>query len=139
MNANWICEMNIHCNIIQTKIKTGSDLKVQTKHDKSTVNVMLWNWTMIFYESGNAHPSILRTKVFSNHSKTSLLSELILTTRVGRCISLISSLRQIDLWVQGQSCVIEFQVNSLVRPCPKINRYRQIKITKVVILYYYNI
>lgn len=28
----------IHCNIIQTKIKIGSNLKVQAKHDKCTVN-----------------------------------------------------------------------------------------------------
>lgn len=85
----------IHCNIIQTKIKTGSNLKVQAKHDGSTVNP--WYETeqcreMLFYESGIAHLAILRTKMFSNHPKIPLLSELI-----GMCTSLIPSLRQAGL------------------------------------------
>lgn len=94
---------------------------------------------MLLYESGNAHLSTLRTKMFSNHSKTPLLSELTLPTRLGMCISLIPSLRQMGLWVQGQPCVHRVPGHYKVRPCPKMNRYRQIKVAKIVILYYCNI
>lgn len=94
---------------------------------------------MIIYESGNAHLSNLRPKMFSNHSKTPLLSEVILTTRLGMCISLFPSLRRWISEFKDNLVYIEFQVNYKERPCPKINRYRQIKVAKVVILHYCNI